>query len=168
MNFVKILFKIQTFSFKKMHLNMSSGEWRPCCLSLKVLQMTKWKCHNGVETWQTNYFRAVGYEDGWVLTRGVDCWPGGLFKKAYELVDLGDLKSSLLNKLHIFQCTDKIFCVEFQRVTLKFNNKKIPLTISVQSWKFRLTSPYAFLKSTQPPPPPPLNIGVSKWEYFVI
>ena len=36
-NFSEILIKIYTFSFKKMHLKMSSGKWRPFCLSLNVL-----------------------------------------------------------------------------------------------------------------------------------
>ena len=32
-----ILFEIDIFSFKKMHLKMSSGKWRPFCLGLNVL-----------------------------------------------------------------------------------------------------------------------------------
>ena len=36
-NFIKILIGIQTFSFKKMHLKMSSAKWRPFCLGLNVL-----------------------------------------------------------------------------------------------------------------------------------
>ena len=40
-NFNEILFGIQTFSFKKMHLKMSSGKWRPSWLSLNVL-ITSW------------------------------------------------------------------------------------------------------------------------------
>ena len=36
-NFSEILIAIQTFSFKKMHLKMSSTKWRPLCLSLNVL-----------------------------------------------------------------------------------------------------------------------------------
>ena len=36
-NFSEILNEIRTFSFKKMHLKMSSGKWRPSCLSLNVL-----------------------------------------------------------------------------------------------------------------------------------
>ena len=35
--FNEILIEIQTFSFKKMHLKMSSGKWRPFCLRLNVL-----------------------------------------------------------------------------------------------------------------------------------
>ena len=38
-NFSEILIWIQTFSFKKMHLKMSSAKWRPFCLSLNVLMM---------------------------------------------------------------------------------------------------------------------------------
>ena len=35
--FSETLFKIRKFSFKKMHLNMSSAKWRPFCLGLNVL-----------------------------------------------------------------------------------------------------------------------------------
>ena len=45
-NFSEILSEIHTFSFKKMRLKMSSGKWRPFCLSLNVLidimAWTKW------------------------------------------------------------------------------------------------------------------------------
>ena len=36
-NFSDILIRIQTFSFKKMLLKMSSAKWRPICLGLNVL-----------------------------------------------------------------------------------------------------------------------------------
>ena len=36
-NFSEFLIGIQTFSFKKMHLNMSSAKWRPFCRGLNVL-----------------------------------------------------------------------------------------------------------------------------------
>ena len=36
-NFSEISIKIQIFSFKKMHLKMLSGKWRPFCLGLNVL-----------------------------------------------------------------------------------------------------------------------------------
>ena len=36
-NFSEILIGIQAFSFKKMHLKMSSVKWRPFCLGLNVL-----------------------------------------------------------------------------------------------------------------------------------
>ena len=38
-NFSEILIKIQHFSFTKMHLKISSAKWRPCCLSLNVLNL---------------------------------------------------------------------------------------------------------------------------------
>ena len=40
-NFIEILIGIQTFSFKKMHMKMSSAKWRPFCLDLNVL-ITVW------------------------------------------------------------------------------------------------------------------------------
>ena len=36
-NFNEILIENHTFSFKKIHLKMSSGKWRPFCLGLNVL-----------------------------------------------------------------------------------------------------------------------------------
>ena len=36
-NFSEILIEIHTFSFKKMHLKMSSGKWQPFCLGLNVV-----------------------------------------------------------------------------------------------------------------------------------
>ena len=42
-NFSEILIGIQTFSFKKMHLKMSSAKWRPFCLGLNVLMIVKHK-----------------------------------------------------------------------------------------------------------------------------
>ena len=36
-NFIENFIGIQTFSFKKMHLKMSSAKWRPFCLGLNVL-----------------------------------------------------------------------------------------------------------------------------------
>ena len=36
-NFSELLIAIHTFAFKKMHLKMSSGKWRPFCLGLNVL-----------------------------------------------------------------------------------------------------------------------------------
>ena len=46
---------------------------------------------------------------------------GGRFNNTYELLNLRALKFSSENKTHIFQCINKIFCVEFRRVivTLK-------------------------------------------------
>ena len=40
-NFSKISIGIYTFSFKKMHLKMSSGKWQPFCLSLNKLTWCK-------------------------------------------------------------------------------------------------------------------------------
>ena len=43
--------------------------------------------------------------DYWVITSG------GRFKNTYELLNLGALKFSHVNKIHIFQCMGKMFCV---------------------------------------------------------
>ena len=58
-NFSEILIEIITFSFKKMHLKVSSAKWRPCCLGLNVLHVslkqfnTRVKhCHGGTKIMQ--------------------------------------------------------------------------------------------------------------------
>ena len=53
---------------------------------------------------------------------------GGRFKNTYELLNLRALKFSPVNKIHMFQCTGKIFCVEFQRYPLKLHTKYFPYT----------------------------------------
>ena len=40
-NFSEILSEIHTFSFKKMHLKISSAKWRPFCLGLNELKAVK-------------------------------------------------------------------------------------------------------------------------------
>ena len=42
-NFNEILIGIQTFSFKKIHLKMSSAKWHPFCLGLNVLMQERHK-----------------------------------------------------------------------------------------------------------------------------
>ena len=44
-------------------------------------------------------------------------------KNVYELLNLGALNISMFYKNHVFQCMSKKFCVEFQRVPLKFHTK---------------------------------------------
>ena len=57
-NVGEISIGIQTFSFKKMHLNMSSAKWRPFCLGLNVL---------------TNMYECINIRwHGKVLTPGVE------------------------------------------------------------------------------------------------
>ena len=66
---------------------------------------------------------------------------GGHFKNAYELLNLRALKTSMLYKNCIFQCMGKIFCVEFQRVPLKFHTKHLTHTLNdvdfIHRWKFK-------------------------------
>ena len=72
---------------------------------------------------------------------GLNVLTGGRFKKAYELLNLRALKFSPLNKIHIFQCMGKIFCVEFQRYPLKFHTKYLTHTLKgtifIQHWNFK-------------------------------
>ena len=64
----------------------------------------------------------------------------GRFENTYELLDRRALKFSHVNKIHIFQCMGKIFCVEFQRYPLKFHTKYLNHTLKymvfIQHWNF--------------------------------
>ena len=68
-------------------------------------------------------------------------WSGGRFKNTYELLNQRALKFSYVNKIHIFQCMGKIFCVEFQRYPLKFHTKYLTHTLKdmifMQFWNFK-------------------------------
>ena len=65
----------------------------------------------------------------------------GRFKNTYELLNQRALKISPVNKIHIFQCMGKIFCVEFQRHPLKFHTKYLSHTLKdtifIQHWNFK-------------------------------
>ena len=65
---------------------------------------------------------------------------GERFKNSYELINLWTLKFLPANKIHIFQCMGKIFCVEFQRYPLKFHTKYLTHTLKdmifIQHWNF--------------------------------
>ena len=74
------------------------------------------------------------HKSGWISGQHGQ---GGRFKKAYELLNLRALKFSPLNKIHIFQCMGKIFCVEFQRYPLKFHTKY--LTPYIERYDFYTT-----------------------------
>ena len=54
-NFFEILVGIQTFSFKKMHLKVSSAKWRPFCLGLNELKslaaVSDWFVHSHHGAW---------------------------------------------------------------------------------------------------------------------
>ena len=66
---------------------------------------------------------------------------GGRFKNTYELLNLRARTSSTVNKIYIFQCLGKIFCVEFQRYPLKFHTKYYTHTLEqmifIQHWNFK-------------------------------
>ena len=98
---------LKKFSLMKFYLKFKSFHSRKCI----------WKCclQNG-----GHFVSASMCFKCWSIT---DTGPGGHFKNTYELLHLRALKFSPANGIHIFQCMGKIFCVEFQRVPLKFHTK---------------------------------------------
>ena len=63
-NFSEILIGIQSFSFKKMRLKMSSAKWRPFCLGLNVLILIKKLTAFLFESW-TSLWAAVNLLTHW-------------------------------------------------------------------------------------------------------
>ena len=57
--------------------------------------------------------------------------PGGRFKNTFELLNQRALKFLPVDKIYIFQCMGKIFCVECQRYPLKFHTKDLTHTLIV-------------------------------------
>ena len=63
-NFSAILIRIQTFSFKKMHLKMLSAKWRPFRLSLNVLRLMP--LHTTCCNWDSLIITKVTHGSGYL------------------------------------------------------------------------------------------------------
>ena len=73
------------------------------------------------------------------------CNLGGVSKTLMSL-SLRALKFSLVNKIYIFQCMGKIFCVEFQRYPLKFHTEYLTHTLNtVERYVFYTTLKFSEL-----------------------
>ena len=105
------------------------------------------KCHNAHVSCTVHF---CGLWRQWLLTSSVTwqvrCYrdknvEGGVSKSCRQLLNLRALKISILYENHIFQCMGKIFCVEFQRVPLKFHTKYLSHTLNdvdfIHRWKFK-------------------------------
>ena len=85
---------------------------------------TKWALVQVLNVWQAiTWSMMTQLNDAYYVSTG------GRFKNAYELLNLRALKIPMLYKNRIFQCMSKIFCVEFQRVPLKFHTKYLTHTL---------------------------------------
>ena len=74
-NFSEILIGIQTFSFKKMQLKMSSAKWCPFCLGLNVLnwaaETSKYSGPSDKPNW---IFLGVKISYSWAITPCANLW----------------------------------------------------------------------------------------------
>ena len=80
-NFSEMLIEIQTFPFKKMHLKILSGKWRPFCLGRNVLGS------GGVFTGRRIY----------LLVDVILLWSSGWFKQRIKVVQTDDTDSSIIS-----------------------------------------------------------------------
>ena len=93
-NFSEFLIAIQTFSFKKMHLKMSSGKWRPFCLSLNVLNQINTIFTDAQAPCITRW-EATNILNLWIRI----CWWSPLLKYFNNLQHFHDIFTSLPNNL---------------------------------------------------------------------
>ena len=84
------------------------------------------------------------------MTNNVKIEVGGV-KNTYELLNLRALEF-----IHIFQFMGKIFCVEFQRVPLKFHTKYLTHTLKdnifVKYWNFQSSYSKELISIFETPP----------------
>ena len=107
-NFSEVLIAFHTFSFKKMHLKMSPGKWRPFCLGLNVLysdiHILRVSCQKGptrhAYAWQIGPF--------WQDTLDIyqPCWNQCQLvakrKNKTRLICIDDWSSNILNWFEIY------------------------------------------------------------------
>ena len=92
-NFNEIPTEIYIFSFKKMHLKMSSGKWRPFCLGLNVwsrwlpLPGSPWVAQSGNHplACMTHVFFVRGWDDIWRETSNSNNWCVLLYTRVRSL-----------------------------------------------------------------------------------
>ena len=87
-NFSEILIAIEIFSFKKMHLKMSSAKWRPLCLGFNVLNIDPcWlveshqERRNVIKCWPCGNTKIFAFS---VSMQNLNCVPYGITHKATE------------------------------------------------------------------------------------
>ena len=123
--------------------------------------------------WITSFIKSLS--NAW--RRNLMRLQGRGFKNMYGLLNLRACKFSFINKLHIFQCIGKIFCVEFQMFHLKFRKKYHTHTLKeamfIQYWKFKSSQIYKlisiswdFFFKLSMSDPPCLRQDVQGWSIF--
>ena len=109
-NFPEILIGIQIFSFKKMHLKMSSAKWRPFCLGLNVLNRRFTPGGPAGET-PAALFLQLYLVDGllWVKSMGARPWGCGALMPRWSvgIVDTAvtaGVMWPVLHRTHLYHC----------------------------------------------------------------
>ena len=111
-NFSDISIEIHTFSFKEMHLKMSSGKWRPFCLGLNVLMKLTYISRND-SSWPR-----------WLLTQiwhhgGPKATENGGFRSLYGNYSLGTLQTLLTYWRYQLRCFNMVLHLVPGRKVLK-------------------------------------------------
>ena len=118
---------------------MSPGPW----FNIKMSSYQYRKSHWGDKTVVRSSYLHNGISYTGKMASYIESGPRGHFKNTYELFNLRvrALEFSPVEKIYIFQCMGKIFCVEFQRYPLKFHIKHLihalKYMIFIQHWNFK-------------------------------
>ena len=96
-NFSEKVIKIYTFSFKKMHLKMSSGNCRPFCLSLNVLTIWLYTCTAKINIeisyyWSANHSTSKSSAEKSLMV-------------SHHHALLVDLKTEFIHNAYHYQCS---------------------------------------------------------------
>ena len=113
--------------------------------SIKMLSYQYRDSHHEDETFMTPSYlcteNSIFIESApWIQLSNWQCHTFWQTPASKMLVNLGALKSSILNKVHIFQCIDEFFLCGISKGTLKFHTKYLAYTLKdmifIQCWKF--------------------------------
>ena len=137
-------------------------------MRLTKWEVVNWKSKNIIKQKSINQLEPVPHcwryniSFYWMKATEFAFTPKDHFQNAYKLLNLRVLKFRHLYKIHILQCMDKIFHVEFQRVSLKFHTKYLshssisPIHQNIRIWynieiltSLTFKTSYASLKYTQ-------------------
>ena len=129
-NFIEISIGIQTFSFKKMHLKMSSAKWRPFCLGLNVLKKVSQGCDSN-----TMMYPCLGY--------GRIPWSHSIYVYIYIYMGFNTLRPTQNGRHFPDDILKWIFLNEnvwiSNKISLKFVPKvpinNIPTLVQIMAWR---------------------------------
>ena len=126
--FNDISIEIFTFSFKKMHLKMSTGKWRPFCLGLHVLTLYDLNCFEEMNVYVCLHFLSISDTEMWngqvldIFAKGSQGFIDGLLEYSAHRINAYH---------HIFSTSKSLYIRKIPVVEKNFNLMLLGLFIYV-------------------------------------